>query len=193
MRSLAKTLLIAVTLAALAGPGKGGDGAGGMAEGCRSVTDGEVKQQISELRELSREQLWPSMQAALVADDEDFAEMSDPEQDIIWGIFRESLVKGPSVMLSFCDHFARGAVPGIGTGAGHGTLEIDWEFKLGKDGEPVTTAAKPDAGDCEKPYSVTVEFDEGGKTKHIFCEAASGFVPTSSHRAGAAGGWTRIE
>ncbi len=195
MRSPIRTAIFAIMLAGLAGPGQAAEGeGGGVAKTCQSAADGEAKQFFEDVTEMTREQLLPNLQAYLGPAFEAFLGLSDREQDEILQQFQSAMVELPAVMQSFCDHFARGAVPGIGDGAGHGSLALDWGFKFGKDSKTVAADdEEPGAGDCERPYSVTIEFDAGGTTKHIFCEAAAGFELSSSYRPDGADGWTRIE
>lgn len=190
MRLAIGTALVAVMLA---GPAQAAEGeAGGLAKTCRSVADGEARQFIDDVSEMTREELLPNLQPFLGPAFEAFLGLSEREQDPVLQQFRHALINLPVVTLSFCDYLARGAVPGIGADVGHGSLAVAWEFRIGIDGAAEDDTPTPGERECERPYSVTVELEEG-TTKHIFCEAAAGFVLTSSHRAAGADRWTLIE
>lgn len=188
-----KITFVAMMLIGFAGPGHAEDGkVDGLAEACRNIRDGEMERMAAKFRKMSREELWPIMMAELEADNKNFAKLSEREQEALRLEWHEITVRMPAAVLSFCDYFARGALPDVGTGEGHGSFAFGREFLLDKDGKKENIESEPGARDCEKPYSATLELD-GRRTKHIFCETTSGFALTSSYRPDGADGWTKIE
>lgn len=188
---IAITLVVAISLG-LAGPGHAEDG--GLTKRCRAIKDGEAERMAARITNLSREELVRLTREAATTAGIKFTGLSETEKDRLSKEWREVMIKSPAVLMSFCDYFARGALPEVGPDVGHGSvmlnrdiLTISADGDTGKEPDP-----EPGENDCEKPYPITLE-REGRGMRYNFCETGAKFTLTSSYRADGDGGWTKIE